>query len=145
MAASAESFRAKTSLRLIGRFLTVGALGTCIDIVLFVSLRSGLGFSVLLANVLAYCAGILNNYLLHRRWTYRELAHKAAGVQALQFAAVSLSALALNTLLVVLLTPVFGGLFSAPAAADLLAKLVATAAGVGWNFFANHFWTFRSA
>ncbi|HEU4324625.1 MAG TPA: GtrA family protein [Roseiflexaceae bacterium] len=145
MAASAESLRATTPLRLIGRFLTVGALGTCVDMMLFVSLRSGLGLSVLLANVVAYCAGMLNNYLLHRRWTYREIAHKVVGVQALQFAAVSLSALALNTTLVLLLTPVFGGLFSAPTAADLLAKLVATAAGVGWNFFANHFWTFRSA
>lgn len=144
MAATAEAIRAKTSLRLVGRFLTVGALGTCIDIFLFISLRSGLGYSVLLANVVAYCAGMLNNYMLHRRWTYREIAHKAVGVQAFQFAVVSLTALALNTVLVLLLTPVFGSVLGTRLA-DLSAKLVATVAGIGWNFFANHVWTFRSA
>jgi putative flippase GtrA len=126
----------------VARFMTVGAVGTVLDVGGFALLHTALGLPALPANVLSYSLGILNNYLLHRRWTYAGRPAKSARVQFLQFLAVSLSALALNTALVLLLTAAFAP--SLPAAyAGLLAKLCATGVGLGWNFLLNNFWTFR--
>ena len=54
--------------RHVGRFLSVGMLGTLLDVGLFSVMRLGLHWPVLMANTLAYSAGIVNNYLLHRNW-----------------------------------------------------------------------------
>jgi putative flippase GtrA len=126
----------------LARFLTVGALGTALDVGVFTALHSGLGLAALPANLLSYSLGIANNYSLHRRWTYADRPAKRAGVQLLQFLVVSLSALALNTALVMLLSAALTPLTPA-AEASLLAKLGATGAGLAWNFLINHFWTFR--
>jgi len=46
---------------------------------------------------------------------------------------------------VILLAPVFGAMLHDASLAAVLAKLCAVVAGMGWNFLANHFWTFRPA
>jgi putative flippase GtrA len=126
----------------MARFMTVGALSTLLDVAGFALLHTTLGLPALPANVASYSLGILNSYILHRRWTYAGRPAKAARVQLLQFLAVSLSALALNTALVLLLSAALAPV--APAAyAGLLAKLGATGVGLGWNFVLNNFWTFR--
>jgi putative flippase GtrA len=124
--------------------MTVGALGTALDVGAFAALHTGLGVAALPANLLSYNLGIANNYILHRRWTYADRPAKHAGVQLLHAArlAVSLSALALNTALVLLFTAALSPLTPA-AYASLLAKLGATGVGLAWNFLVNHFWTFR--
>ena len=138
-----QTFRTNTTERHLARFLTVGLLGTAFDIALFAVVYGVFGLSVLAANVIAYSAGIVHNFLLHRYWTYGHTTRKPAAIQAAQFAAVSLSAMALNTTLVLLLGPPLAVLIAAPKWGDLLAKLCATGIGVSVNFFANHFWTFR--
>lgn len=127
------------------RFLLVGSLGTLLDLILFALLHSWLSLPVLLANMLSYSAGIINNYLLHRHWTYADQQHTAAGTQATRFVIVSLSALALNTALVLLLAEPLNWLLHTTTAGALLAKLIATGVGLIWNFLANHYWTFRTA
>lgn len=129
-------------LRRLARFLAVGLLGTLLDFGLFALLHVRLGWPALAANSLSYGAGIANNYVLHRRWTYQDKSGKSVRLQATQFVAVSLSALALNTAAVLTLAAAFAP-FLAPAHEGLLAKGIATAIGLIWNFLANHFWTFR--
>ena len=126
----------------VARFMTVGAAGTLLDVAAFALLHTGLGLPALPANVLSYRLGTINNYILHRRWTYAGWPAKPARVQTIQFALISLSALALNTALLLLLTLAFAPI--APAThASLLAKLCATGVGLAWNFLINNFWTFR--
>lgn len=128
--------------RVIGCYLIVGLLGTLIDVGLFTALHVVLGVPTLAANTTSYSAGIVNNYVLHRYWTYGGRSRKAVGVQFVQFTAVSLSALAVNNLLVLLLAPQLGTLLASPAYGDLMAKACATAVGLCWNYLANNFWTF---
>src|SRR5690349_9088231 len=90
-------------LRHVLRFMTVGAMGTVIDILLFATLRVGLGVPALLANTVSYGSGTLNNYVLHRRWTFAGWPSKAIRVQFAQFVLVSLSALLVNNLLLLAL------------------------------------------
>jgi putative flippase GtrA len=125
------------------RFLTVGMLGTLIDVLLFSVLRIRLGIPALMANTVSYSTGTINNYILHRNWTFASLPRKAFGVQFVQFAAVSLSALAVNDLLLVLLEPSFDALFSTSEASELAAKVCAMGAGMCLSFILQHLWTFH--
>ena len=133
------------SIQRFARFATVGLLGTFIDLVLFLVLRTWFSWPTLLANICSYSAGIVNNYLLHRAWTFRDRQRTAALLQFARFALVSLSALALNTLLVLLLAAPLGTLLTLPQWSELLAKACATVVGFGWNFVANRAWTFKQA
>ena len=127
----------------MGRFAVVGLLGTIIDIGLFALLHVRLGIPALVANTISYSAGIANNYILHRHWTYAHRPRRAVGVQFSQFSVVSLSALALNNLSVLLLAHPLGLLLAVPAYGDLLAKGCATGVGMVWSYVGNSFWTFR--
>ncbi len=126
----------------VKRFATVGMLGTLLDIGLFTLLRVLLGVPALAANTVSYSAGIVNNYVLHKRWTFADRGNKSTGAQFTQFVAVSLAALLLNNLLVLLLAPVFGRFFGYASYGDLAAKICATGVGMCWNYVANNFWTF---
>jgi putative flippase GtrA len=127
------------------RFLSVGMVGTLVDLTLYTALHVMLGAPTLAANTVSYSAGIVNNYLLHRYWTYADRIAKGAGAQFSQFTLVSASALVLNNLLVLVLAHPLGILLAQPGAGDLLAKLCATGVGVCWNFVINNYWTFSAA
>ena len=131
----------------LGRYLTVGALSTLIDIGLFAGLTGGLGWPTLAANSLSYSLGLLNGYTLNRRWTYGDgmptVTHQLLGQQFVRFVLVSLAALMINTTLVFLLTPLLERLTSSTDSV-LFAKAMATGVSLGWNFLLNHFWTFRN-
>ena len=124
--------------------MTVGMLGTLIDVLLFSVLRIRLGIPALMANTVSYSTGTVNNYFLHRNWTFANLPRKAFGIQFMQFAAVSLSALAVNNLLLVLLEPSFDALFSSSEVSEMAAKACAMSAGMCLSFLLQHLWTFRA-
>lgn len=130
-------------LRRAARFLAVGALGTLIDLSLFSALALLLGVPPLLANSVSYGAGILNNYALHRAWTFAGRTRAGAPRQFARFAAVSLSALALSNLVVAGLAPVLDAWLADPSLSALGAKIAALGLGFAWNFTANQRWTFR--
>lgn len=127
-----------------GRFATVGALTTGIDLVLFLILREGFGLPTLLANTISYSTGIIVNFTLNRRWTYTGATPKAVWLQFLQFCAVSLTGLALNNLLVLLLDKPLATLFAASAIRGVISKMIATGGSMTWNYLLNWRWTFRA-
>jgi putative flippase GtrA len=57
------------------RFAVVGVVCTLIDFGIFFSLHH-LGMGIILANILAYSAGIVVNFLLNRYWTFADSEHK---------------------------------------------------------------------
>lgn len=144
MAQTIELTRSAETLRSAGRFLAVGIVGTLVDFSLFAGLSLRIGLPPWQANTFSYSAGILNNYILHRRWTFAHRLQKDAGRQFAQFLGVSLSALALNNLMVLLLTEPLSALLGGSAPGAVGAKLCAIGLGVVWNFLANSLWTFRS-
>lgn len=138
------NFQANPTLRSAARFAVVGLIGTLIDVLLFGGLHLALGLASLAANVISYSAGIVNNYFWHRGWTFAERRNNHRG-QFVQFVVASLIALAINSLIVLALTPFFGRIFAAAGPAAMLAKLCAVGVGMGWNFLANHLWIFKSS
>jgi putative flippase GtrA len=133
------------NLQTAARFMLVGIAGTLVDFTVFALLHTQIGMSALLANSLSYSAGILNNYFLHRYWTFAHRPQRGTGRQFSQFVGVSLSALLINNLIVLLFAPSLGKLFAGDVAGVYLAKVCAIGVGMIWNFLANHLWIFRSA
>jgi dolichol-phosphate mannosyltransferase len=143
MARLSPTIQSQRELLYLLRFAAVGIVGTLIDVALFALLHGVFGLALLPANTISYSAGIVNNFLLNRRWTYRDAPHKAIRTQMSQFAIVSVSALLLNNLLVALLTPPLSASAVGPQGGYLLAKACATALGLIWNFAINRVWTFK--
>jgi putative flippase GtrA len=128
-------------LRRFGRFLAVGALGTALDFTLLAALKAT-GWPTLLANSLSFSAGVLNNYLGNRCWTFADRKHGPWERQLAQFALVGLIGLALNNAIVLSLEGVLSQALALALPAYLAAKVLATAAVVFWNYTAHRFWTF---
>ena len=127
----------------IYRFIIVGILNTIIDFALFNSLisLSGIksGWFLLLINMAAVTAAIINSYILNRVWTFKS-SDPAYGIQLPKFILVSLTGMLVNTAIV--------GLFSrlSPAASYLMlniAKLAAAILSASWNFMLYRYWVFK--
>ena len=130
------------TVRRLTRFMSVGAVATCVDLVVFSLLHFSFGFSTLAANTISYGAGSINSFSLHRIWTYADRPQRALGVQLIQFLIVALGALLINDL-VMYVAPHVNLINLLPDNDSLIDKFFATGAGMVWNFFVNYFWTFR--
>ena len=60
------------------KFNAVGVIGLGVQLAVLVALRSGLGWTILLATVIAVECAILHNFVWHERWTW---AHRALEVR----------------------------------------------------------------
>jgi putative flippase GtrA len=133
------------NLPVAARFMLVGMMGTLIDLCFFTLMHTLVGMPALLANSLSYSAGILNNYLLHSSWTFAHLPSRRSGKRFSQFVGASLSALLINNLIVLSFASTFSEWFADPSYGVYLAKVLATATGMVWNYLANHLWIFRGS
>lgn len=116
------------------KFLLVGILNTALQYVVFVALYSGAGVNYLAASVAGYCVGMVNSYLLNRRWTFASANTRVLG-EAAKFLAVNAVALAANTAVLFLLVTMLG-------VRPQLAQLWAIAGSIAVNFCLNRYWTF---
>jgi len=123
------------------RFALVGAAGTLVDFSILSLLQAFTALPLWLDNVFSYGAGILCNYTLNRRWTFRS---SGSAGRLVQYALVSAAGLGLNTLLLIILEPLFS--WMVPGGWQFLpAKAAATLIVFFWNYGMNRVWTFRAA
>lgn len=114
-------------------YATIGAFGAVLDLGLFVFLHS-LGFSLLLANVIATSCAVIHNFAWHHFVTFKEH-DQTPHVALVKFISVSLAGIAFNS--VIVLAGVSLGLFPA------IAKIVAIGCVTVWNYLMNTRVTFR--
>lgn len=106
------------------RFCLVGAINTGVDFLVF-ALLSNLGVLLLAAQVVSYTCGILNSFLLNRKWTFQ--AKRRSPRQLLRFLVLNLFTLLITYGLLLCFTDQFGW-------SVLFSKLLATAASLVINF-----------
>jgi putative flippase GtrA len=141
------------------KFCVVGVIGAVIDFGVLNLLVQVAGFSKVLANACSFSAAVVSNFTWNRLWVYPETRGEPLRAQFLQFLAVNLAGLFINTLIFFsvdrwLLGP--AGLLAGPVGSLALvagvrhfdlayngAKVFATAVVLFWNFFVNRLWTFR--
>lgn len=139
----------RRGVRQFVKFGIVGLSSTGINFIILNAALIGLHFKDIAngryaAATLAFLVSVVNGYIWNKRWTFKEAQAKPLHTQFMQFALVNLVGLALDLLLIRLISvPLetrFG--FSLVAATNI-AQLFATGIVVFWNFFANRFWTFK--
>lgn len=120
------------------KFNLVGLLNTAVDFVLF-TLFIWLGVYYLLAQIIAYGAGMANSFLLNNRYTFNKGIAAAPGMnetnKLLRFAAWNGLVLGISLLLLAALTKLCR-------MDEVLAKAVVTAVTVGINFYGSKKWVF---
>lgn len=127
------------------KFGVVGASGAVIDFGLTALCKGILGVPELLANAIGFTVAATSNYFFNRVWTWRSTS-KEVGVEYAKFFIVSLIGLGLNSLIVFLLKDIS----IVPRIVDTtldwdfwVAKVIATAIVMVWNFLANNYFTFH--
>ncbi|MED4290769.1 GtrA family protein [Priestia megaterium] len=107
------------------KFALVGVVNTLIDFVVY-ALLTTIGVNYILAQWISYSAGILNSYVMNRKWTF-ERKEKSSKREVISFVIVNLITLSLTSFLLTVLYNKWG-------VALLLSKLLITIVSVGINF-----------
>ena len=141
------------------KFAIVGAIGAVVDFIvlnimkaLFESVGLGEGWSVglephqmqlIAANAISFSTAVLSNFTWNRLWTFPESRERPLGTQLVQFSVVNVLGLVINTVVLVVLDQyVFQNFFTVRMSYNL-AKAVAIAVVLFWNFGINRIWTYR--
>lgn len=143
--------RSKIKEGLVGmqllRFAVVGLVNTLIDFgvlnVLILLLGATSSVGLLLCNGVAFLAANLNSYFLNKGWTF-DTKTRGSSRQYLLFLGFSLGGLALNSMILYLLTdalPISGSL--SPFVRINGAKACATSANMLWNYLIYKQFIFR--
>ena len=107
-------------------FAAVGSISTALDMALFFFLVTGLSVTPVLANTLSFCIGTLNGFFWNKYWTFRE--RRGEGTDAYRlplFFMLYLVGLGISNTLIWAL---------GSAVPIMLAKVVATAGSMIWNY-----------
>ena len=139
------SMKYKSLITKFAKFGVVGASGAVIDFGLTALCKGILGIPELLANAIGFTIAASSNYFLNRVWTWKSTS-KEVGIEYAKFFFVSLIGLGLNSLIVFLLkdTSIVPRFVDTTLDWDFwVAKVIATAIVMAWNFLANNFFTFR--
>lgn len=118
------------------RFVVVGTSNTIIDFTIYTILTRLVGLHFLIANTCSFIVAVTWSYVINRIWTFRNRSANVSS-QFIKFIVVSLSALALVT---ILLATFHRGL----GINDLIAKALAIGIVMFWNYFLNRHWTFKT-
>ncbi len=117
------------------KFGIVGFSGVFIDFGLTWLGKEKLHIPKFIANAIGFSTAATSNYILNRIWTYQSRNPKIA-LEYSEFFIISLIGLALNTLIIWILSSKFRINF-------YWAKVIATIVVTLWNFGANTFFTFN--
>lgn len=116
------------------KYTLVGATGTILDIGTLFILVEYAGFPILPAATVSFLLGGINNFLLHKFWTFKNRSKKYVQLY-LKFLIISLIGLGINLSLIHLLANIFAIWY-------MLAKVLTAILVLVWNYFGNKFWTF---
>jgi putative flippase GtrA len=119
----------------LGRFLVVGASGFAINIVLYAILIHGVQLGYILAAVISNLVALVNNFLLHRHWTFAARDAEATH-QAVRFVLVCAVGFAINLVVLRLGVEVVG-------IPKLPAEAIAAVTAAPVTFLLNRQWAFR--
>ncbi len=141
----------RTEFVLFLKFAIVGGLGTITDISVLNLLHQLVGFSLFWANTVSFSTALIQNFLLHRRWTFPTQSQEPFKVQLAKFALICVIGLGLSQVVFLglhtFLLPYWESWLGASAQVDTIsynfAKVVSISVILVWNFSANRWWTFR--
>jgi dolichol-phosphate mannosyltransferase len=119
------------------KFCLVGLSGAVVNLGLLYILTEFAGFFYLISSIIAIEISIITNFLLNNAWTWNDRRKKGAFFSRLgKFNLVSIGSLVINAGILYLLTS-FAGIYY------IISNMIGIVAAALWNFFVNHYWTFK--
>ena len=134
--------------RQFSRFVVVGFINTAIDFFVLnvlsflTGIEKGAGAAVL--SGVSFLVANLNSYILNKKWTFKEHSAKNVARQFTKFFSVSLGGMAINIVIVGVLTTYIQPPFEIDGKIWLnISKAVAVGISMFWNFFGYKFMVFK--
>ena len=132
------------------RFALVGGLGTVTDVGVLNLLHKVAGLSLFWANAIGFSCAVVQNFMLHRRFTFPNQGRDTAARQLGLFTAISMVGLGLSQLVLLGLhrltldywIALLGDSGTGYDISYNAAKLTSIAVVLIWNFSGNRLWTF---
>lgn len=118
------------------RYGVVSGVALAVDVGILVALQELTGVGLLWSNTLAFCAGLVTNFILSRTWVFSEARITNVWLEFALFGLIGVIGLILNDAIVVVGTEWAGWHY-------LVSKGGATAVVFFWNFFARKYLIYR--
>ena len=133
-----EIFKGKTSNTLyqLIRYTFVGGFAFLVDFTILFLLTDYMGINYLISAFFAFVIGLLTNYLLSRKWVFRDSSINNKYVEFSFFALIGFVGLLLTEVLMWTFTDMMGVYY-------IISKLMVTIIVYLWNFFARKFLIFN--
>lgn len=133
-----EIFKGKTSNTLyqLIRYTFVGGFAFLVDFTILFLLTDYIGINYLISAFFAFVIGLLTNYLLSRKWVFRDSYINNKYVEFSFFALIGFVGLLLTEVLMWTFTDMMGVYY-------IISKLMVTIIVYLWNFFARKFLIFN--
>jgi len=122
-------------MKIFIKFCLVGGTNTLLTLLTFYILNTALGINYILSSTLGYCVGMVNSYILNKRWTFYDN-EKVILNQFIKFVTVNLMSLSINLLVMYTLS---GKLHWD----NMNAQIVATGFSIISNYIGSKLWVFR--
>lgn len=120
------------------RFGIVGVINTGVDFGVFTLYSEALGGAPMMGQVLGYCAGFANSFVMNKLWTFENRKSKiGTHIELIKFAAVNLVSIGLSLAGIYILNTRMGiNKYYAKAAVTVLTQIV--------NYFGYKLWVFKA-
>lgn len=136
MTGRAADYSYREILKRIIRFSLVGASNTFIDFLSFTMFYEAFGAGYMISQVTGYSAGIINSFILNKKWTFEDKSRKKEAVKKLiQFTSVNLITLGVTLIFMDLLVKSDVNIFAAKVIVTLIAQVS--------NFLIYRLWIFN--
>ncbi|GIP22630.1 GtrA family protein [Paenibacillus sp. J22TS3] len=129
-----KSYAARESLRAIVIFGLVGLVNTGVDVAVF-TLLTWCHLPWLVAQVAAYGCGVMNSFLMNRKWTFKQ--QKTSSKELIRFIILNLLTLGVTSVCMLLVHEQIG-------APLWISKGVSTLVGLVFNFAGSRWWVFQA-
>ena len=119
------------------KFGLVGILNTLVHYLVFYLLFRVAGIAMIVASAVGYMSGVLNSYLINRKWTFKATG-SGYGTEFVKFFVVNLVSLGVNLLSLQFLVSSFGMM-------PEISQVLAIFCSLLVNFSGNKWWTFKQS
>lgn len=117
------------------KFVSVGLVGTFLNISFFYYLTEYAGIYYMISAVFAFLVVVTSNFIFNKIWTFKEKLKESVLKKYALFYSVSITALLVNLLFLFVFTEIFGMYY-------VISQILAIGIALTINFMGNKIWTF---
>lgn len=120
---------------MFAKYTLVGSMGLILDMASLFVFVEYVHMHVLIASALAFMISVINNFIFHKYWTFKDKSHHFKK-QFVSFFVISIINLGITVFCMYIFVDVFGIWY-------MISKLITATIVLIWSYTANKIWTFH--